>query len=51
MSSNTVHVRSLYRNTVYNIVPRVETNEGVWSLGMAKEYNVLGEESKENFGT
>jgi hypothetical protein len=51
MFSNTVHVRRLYRNALYSIVPHVETNEGVWLLGMAKEYNVLREKSKENIGT
>jgi hypothetical protein len=44
-------VRRLYRNIVYNILSRVETNEGVWSLGMAKDFNVFGEKSKENNGT
>jgi len=51
MSSNTVHMRSLCRNNVYNIVRCVQANEGVWSLDMAKGYNVCGEKSKENIGT
>jgi hypothetical protein len=41
----------LYRNTEYNIVPRLGTNEGVWSLCVAKEYNVVGEKYKKNVGT